>query len=382
MVTTRRSIASGETFSVSGSTTNDASTYDNAGTLSNQGTTQAAVSDTTSTDIDTTTSTLSRTRALVATGTDIDATSAVLTRIRALTTLDTDVESIDSGDTLTVNSGETLDASTIENAGTLSNQGTTQTQDPVRTFDGDDASTQLTRERSLITTASDIDVSTAIANRVRALVASATDVDAAPIQLTRLRALTSTATDIDAADSTLFRERSLVAAGVDVDTAIAPLFVVRFIESTRAVEAVEEVLDTPNGHWRHEEPDVQFYWESAQSERGNGADQPGDVYVWSPTGETHERFSLDNDAGLTDDSTDIEILVYSLDEFEVMEYAEDIALLLEEYFDDNKDLTNFTTIEPVATRDYREQTNHRATDHYVAGVEVELRTLSPATRRG
>ena len=381
MVTTRRSIASGETFSVSGSTTNDASTYDNAGTLSNQGTTQAAVSDTTSTDIDTTTSTLSRTRALVATGTDIDATSAVLTRIRALTTLDTDVESIDSGDTLTVNSGETLDASTIENAGTLSNQGTTQTQDPVRTFDGDDASTQLTRERSLITTASDIDVSTAIANRVRALVASATDVDAAPIQLTRLRALTSTATDIDAADSTLLRERSLVAAGVDTDASIAPVLALVPVDSERPVETVQEILAN-TGRWQNDSPDVQFYWESAQSERGNGADQPGDVYVWSPTGETHERFSLDNDAGLTDDSTDIEILVYSLDEFEVMEYAEDIAGVLEGYFDDNKDLTNFTTIEPVATRDYREQTNHRATDHYVAGVEVELRTLSPATRRG
>jgi len=341
MVTTRRSIASGATFSVSGGTTDDASTYDNSGTLSNQGTTQAAVSDTTSTDIDTTASTLARTRALVATGTDIDATSAVLTRLRALTTLDTDVESIDSGDTLTVNSGETLDASTIENAGTLSNQGTTQTQDPVRTFDGDDASTQLTRERSLITTATDIDVSTAVADRVR----------------------------------------GLVAAGADTDVSIASVLALVLVDSERPVETVQEILAN-TGKWQNDPPDVQFYWESAQSERGNGADQPGDVYVWSPTGETHERFSLDSDKGRTDDTTDVEILVYSLDEFEVMEYAEDIAGVLEGYFDDNKDFTNFTTIEPVATRDYREQTNHRATDHYVAGVEVELRTLSPATQRG
>jgi len=268
---------------------------------------------------------------------------------------------ITSTDTFTVQSGDTAESLTVENAGTVSNAGTYQSRDEIETADIDSS------ESSFV--------------RTRALTSSATDVDAAPIQLTRLRALTSTAADIDAADSTLLRERSLVAAGVDTDASIAPVLALVPVDSERPVETVQEILAN-TGRWQNDPPDVQFYWESAQSERGNGADQPGDVYVWSPTGETHERFSLDNDAGLTDDTTDVEILVYSLDEFEVMEYAEDIAGVLEGYFDDNKDLTNFTTIEPVATRDYREQTNHRATDHYVAGVEVELRTLSPATRRG
>jgi hypothetical protein len=208
------------------------------------------------------------------------------------------------------------------------------------------------------------------------MVASATDVDASQIQLTRLRELVSTAADVDASDTQLTRERSLIGTASDVDSATAPLFVIGFVEANRAVATVEEILDTPNGHWSNTEPDVQSYWDTAQSERGPGDDQPAQIYVWSPTGESIDRFSLDNSH--TRDTATVECLIYSLDERDVLDYMDEARLVLEEYFDDNKKFTEWQTVEVTEQTDYREQKPHRQTDHYVVGLQIELEKISSA----
>jgi len=118
---------------------------------------------------------------------------------------------------------------------------------------------------------------------------------------------------------------------------------------------------------------VKNYWDEAQSERGQAADQPPRLYVWQPASESHDKFSLDGDT--SDDSVTIEVLIYSLDEIEAKRYAADVRGILQLYINDNKDVTQYTDIKPVATNDYRQQSNHRATDQYVLSVEIDMRTL-------
>ena len=62
------------------------------------------------------------------------------------------------------------------------------------------------------------------------------------------------------------------------------------------VQVVIDLLEAADAQqWTPDTPDIRNYWDDSSSERGNGADMPAVLYVWSPTGSTLERFSSDGD---------------------------------------------------------------------------------------
>jgi len=379
---TTLSVASDTTKTVSAGVSESSTEVKNAGTFENAGTYKSGVSEKGSVDVDTAQPTLTRTRNLTTFG---------------LPTLE-----ITAGELKTITSSTTKTTGNVENAGTVSNAGTLQTGvNENFTVDVDNGTSTLTNvvvEIDLVGSATDIDAANVPITRVRDLLATGSDPDVATTPLTRLRALLATADNTDVSTATTTRVRDLLGEATDVDVGTSPLVVgvqlfgnatdvdsatVNLLElivpettaipRTQPVETIKDVLERTEGVWRAEEPIVKNYWDEAQSERGQAADQPPRLYVWQPASESHDKFSLDGDT--SDDSVTIEVLIYSLDEIEAKRYAADVRGILQLYTNDNKDVTQYTDIKPVATNDYRQQSNHRATDQYVLSVEIDMRTL-------
>ena len=140
------------------------------------------------------------------------------------------------------------------------------------------------------------------------------------------------------------------------------------------VQVVIDLLkDADAQQWTPDTPDIRNYWDDSGSERGNGADMPAVLYVWSPTGSTLERFSSDGDKFDRQDT--IEIQVWSFDEPETQQLQNDVVDILSQYLDDNKIRTPFSDLAPTGVDDFREQTSATHTDHYVMSVEVGTRGL-------
>jgi hypothetical protein len=168
--------------------------------------------------------------------------------------------------------------------------------------------------------------------------------------------------------------RELLASGADIDDGVATTRIIIALQSERAVDSIIEILETDKiSSYRNQDPTVLNYWDRTQQERGPGADQPVEIYVWETAGKDIERFSLDDDA--THDTASVEALVYSLDAQEVIDYAEDARNNIEQFFDDNKEATEWQTIEVTSVNDFREQTQRRSTDQYVVSLEIELEKI-------
>jgi len=146
-----------------------------------------------------------------------------------------------------------------------------------------------------------------------------------------------------------------------------------------AVGAVIDLLqNAADADWTPATPTIKQWWDDAQNERGPGADQPGILYVWSPTGSSLERFSMDGTR--FDRSDNIEVQIWSLDETETEQLRRDVVDILSQYLDDNETDTPFTDVQPTVSNDFREQKQARRTDHYIASVEVETRDLDPTDK--
>jgi len=264
---------------------------------------------------------------------------------------------IASGTTETVASGVTQDTATVSNAGTFENAGT-------NTAGG----------QELTTLSTDIDTGTTNLLAGAFLTGSATDIDQGTTTLSVRLLLSGDATDNDQSTTLLSRVRELTGNATDSDSATSEVVIIISLVSERAVDSIIEILDTPEiSDYRNQDPTVLNYWDRTQQERGQGAGQPAEIYVWETAGKSIERFSLDDDA--THDTASVEALIYSLDEQAVIDYAEDARNNIEQFFDDNKNRTEWQTIEVTSVNDFREQTQHRSTDQYVVSLEIELEKI-------
>ncbi len=147
--------------------------------------------------------------------------------------------------------------------------------------------------------------------------------------------------------------------------------------STSAGEAVQTVFDILDGSsWSLQDPEVQFYWDVPQSQKGPGADQPPEAYVFSPTGSNIDKFSADGD--LTDETQTVLIQFYVLksdNRSNLSGYLRETIDILGDYYDDNTLNTNFTELAPQSASDFRRQANARKSDYHIGAVEVEGRKL-------
>ncbi len=141
--------------------------------------------------------------------------------------------------------------------------------------------------------------------------------------------------------------------------------------ATHQVQTVVDILQNATSYTV--EPDIRKHWDDRPSEMGPGADQPPVVYVWSPVSSDIPQFSSDGD--LFDRTSTVEIQVWSLSEDDTITVQDDVVGILSEYFADNNTQTSFVDIRPTNTTDFRQQTHIGETDHYIATIEADLRTL-------
>ena len=139
------------------------------------------------------------------------------------------------------------------------------------------------------------------------------------------------------------------------------------------VQAVIDLLDAAGPSQYAVVPVVKNYWDDTQQERGPGADQTPILYVWSPTGSSLDRFSMDGTEFRRNDT--VEVQAWSLDESETAQLQRDVVDILSQYLDDNQTETPYTDLAPVTAEDFRAQNPARKTDHYVMSVTVETTGL-------
>jgi hypothetical protein len=309
-----------------------------------------------------------------------------------------DTVNVAAGQTLSVASGQTVESLELINAGTVSNAGTVQA-DLIQRLDAaatdtDTATASLQRDRLLDAAATDTDTATATASVIggAALIAVATDADTATATLQRNQPLTAAASDADTTIATVVRERELVSVATDTDTALATRVTriratAEATDSDRAIasrfaltdanDPIQVIVDLleleAKSAYTTRKPTIKRYFDDAPAERGPGANQPPDIYVWSPTSATLDRHSMDDQQ--FDRQNTLQILIMSLDEPAVIDVANDVVGILSKRLQDNRDVTPFIDLAPTQVSDFRRQTSARDTDHFVTRVTVETKNL-------
>jgi hypothetical protein len=136
---------------------------------------------------------------------------------------------------------------------------------------------------------------------------------------------------------------------------------------------IDLLQNATDSEWTPTTPTVKQYWDDTQSERGPGDGQPPVLYVWSPTGSSLDRFSMDGTRFERSDT--VEVQAWSLSDVVTRQLQDDVVGILSQYLDDNETDTPYTDVAPVNTEDFRQQNPARDTRQYVMGVEVETRDL-------
>jgi len=153
--------------------------------------------------------------------------------------------------------------------------------------------------------------------------------------------------------------------------------------STSAAEAVETIYDILDGYsWSLTDPQVKYHWDVPQSHKGPGQGQAPEIYVFSPTDDSIEKFSADGQH--TDETQTVLVEIYVLKDDSnptvIKQYARETVEILQDYYDNNKVGTNFTDIEPVNQADFRAQSSARQSDYFIHTVEVDARKIEASNR--
>ncbi len=153
--------------------------------------------------------------------------------------------------------------------------------------------------------------------------------------------------------------------------------------TTAASELTEAVYDILEGYtWTNQTPDVYYYWEIPGSERGPGADQPPQLYIYESIGADLVKFSADNE--LIDETHTVEVMIYILKEegnpHLISEYKRDVVEAISEYYADVENNTTYVELAPVSMSDFREQASAMQSDYFVNTIEVQGRKLSQSGR--
>lgn len=128
--------------------------------------------------------------------------------------------------------------------------------------------------------------------------------------------------------------------------------------------------DYPNGT----KPDpIEKQWDSAQRTKMNR--QGTAAYVWSPDPGTQDSLSAASETKDQDETVGVD--VWGTDAATTNTVAGDVISILEDYWNDRSDNTEFDRIRPEGTDDRRAEAVAIGADHYVVSVEIQLRREDP-----
>jgi len=148
--------------------------------------------------------------------------------------------------------------------------------------------------------------------------------------------------------------------------------------STDSLDPVEVVLDLltnqPDQAWTQDPPDIYRQRDVDQQQRMNKGDPA--IYVWSPTGT--DRTPLGAEYGFVDESHTVQVDCWTQTDIS-NDYAGDVVAILDEYGNDNEQLTQYQRIRPELVNDIRAETALQYGSSQVVSVEISLRRLNEVT---
>ncbi|UXF50255.1 hypothetical protein 7865G3C9_16 [Haloquadratum phage sp.] len=113
-------------------------------------------------------------------------------------------------------------------------------------------------------------------------------------------------------------------------------------------------------------------WEYSHNDRVNFPDPA--LYVYAPTEATIDKFSIDADT--TNQTNTIEILIMTLAQERTRAYQQDFVRYLTQFYDDNQTETGFHRFANITASDIRNEHITQQTDHYIASVTVEVQKFT------
>ena len=203
----------------------------------------------------------------------------------------------------------------------------------------------------------------------------ATDTDTSIISGRRIRVASFEASDIDNSTSLSDRVRRATASSLDTDTSNSTSFYLPVTRLNDPAEAIKEVLNKSSLLvWDLDSPSSKLLQETSQSERGPGQGQPAEFYIWANDGSLE---AFDAECSHFDATVDVDIWIVTLEDGKIgtdnRVYKNDTIQFLSEYMNDNESNTPFHRIRPSSQDDQRAEHITGTTDHHASVVTVSMR---------
>ncbi|UXF50395.1 hypothetical protein 7865G3D9_28 [Haloquadratum phage sp.] len=113
-------------------------------------------------------------------------------------------------------------------------------------------------------------------------------------------------------------------------------------------------------------------WEYSHNDRVNFPDPA--VYFYAPTESPINKFSIDGDT--TNQTNTVEILVMTLSEVKTRSYQQQFIRYLAQFYDDNQTETGFHRFQNITASDIRNEHITQQTDHYIASITFEVQRFT------
>jgi hypothetical protein len=322
-------------------------------------------------------------------------------------------DSISSGQTTVVGSGELRSFDDVANAGTIKNAGTTIDAEPINTVIASGVgrgvgSGTTNRFNTSFASGAGLGIGAATAFRVNPDpsasgtgrgVGSSSAITADYIRSGETFSIPSTrqtgfddvqnaGTITNAGTSVDIQQPASVSAsgaGLGIGAAIKPEFF-EFSAATgigrgfgtarnpRPFDPVQQVIrlieNTDDSRWRTDKPDrVAAIWEYSHNDRINF---PGSAfYVYTPSDATVDKFGIEGDS--LNQTITIEILIMTLSEFETQGYINNTVQFISQLYNDNTENSGlFHRFGSISAADLRNEHITQQTDHYIATVSFEI----------
>jgi len=367
-------IQSGTTVFVNSGQTVQTPQVQNAGTITNAGTTQQF-----------------RSNAASGFGSGIGTTSLFTKRTRASgigdavgTVIDTRVKTVSAGadprpdiqvnrfSTREISKDEIIQAVEIQNAGTVTNAGTTEvSQVPPRQGIGEGVGTARTSPIPFSKAAGlGEGFGTTIAQPDTDSVASGIGEMFGQATTSRLtdRQASAIGLGIGTGNQRVFETIAASGFGEMRGTARKP------IPFDPIQQIVKLVRETNDSRWRYGKPDrIAPIWEYSHNDRINFPNPA--FYIYTPAESTVDKFGIEGDS--FNQTITIEILIMTLEATETQGYVGDTAEFITQLYNDNTQNTvQFHRFGNITASDLRNEHMGQQTDHYLASVTFEIQRFN------
>jgi hypothetical protein len=138
-------------------------------------------------------------------------------------------------------------------------------------------------------------------------------------------------------------------------------------------QIVNLLKETNDSRWRYGKPErIDPIWEYSHNDRMNFPNPA--LYVYTPSDASIDKFGIEGES--FNQTITIEILVMTLESTETQAYLSETAELITQLYDDNTANSNFHRFGNINLADLRNEHVPQQTDHYIGTVTFEIQRFA------